>query len=90
VRVTVVMSENMIDGYLDGLATRYRLIFQRAKTSKFAGKRAVKGRVYDDITLYEAEYAPETLQFYKLKTIPFARELRRVSSRYQADGILWK
>ena len=67
-----------------------RLIFQRAKTSKFVGKKAVKGRVYENLPLYEAEYSPETIQFYKLKSIPFARELRRVSSSYEADGILWK
>ncbi len=67
-----------------------QVIFDHAKTSKFNGKRAAKGPVYENIPLYEAEYSPEKIQFYKLKTIPFARELRRVSSSYEAEGVLWK
>jgi hypothetical protein len=60
-------------------------VFERAFSSKFIGKRAVRGKAYKDIPLYEAEYTPETIQFYKLVSIPFARELRRVSDTYPLD-----
>jgi len=59
-----------------------RVIFEKAASSKFIGKRAVKGKTYSDIPLYEADHSPETIQFYKPTNIPFVRELRRVSSTY--------
>jgi hypothetical protein len=59
-----------------------RVIFDRSPTSKFIGKKAVKGRIYKKLPLYEADYFPETIQFYKPKAIRFVRELRRVSSTY--------
>ena len=62
-----------------------RVIFEKAATSKFVGKRAVKGKTYYDIPLYEADYSPETIQFYKPTNIPFVRELRRVSSTYSLN-----
>jgi len=62
-----------------------QVIFEKAATSKFVGKRAVKGNTYYDIPLYEADYSPETIQFYKPTNIPFARELRRVSSTYSLN-----
>jgi hypothetical protein len=58
------------------------LIFDEAPTSKFVQKTAYKGETFEDIPLYEAEYAPETIQFYNRMPIPFVRELRRVSSSY--------
>jgi len=62
-----------------------RVIFEKAATSKFSGKRVVKGKTYYDIPLYEADYSPETIQFYKPTNIPFVRELRRVSSTYSLN-----
>lgn len=61
------------------------VVFEKAATSKFAGKRAVKGKTYTDIPLYEADYLPETIQFYRPTNIPFIRELRRVSSTYDLN-----
>jgi hypothetical protein len=62
-----------------------QVIFEKAATSKFVGKRAVKGKTYYDVPLYEADYSPETIQFFKLTNIPFVRELRRVSSTYSLN-----
>ena len=59
-----------------------QLIFDEAPTSLFVRKTAYKGETYENIPLYEAEYAPETIQFYNRMPIPFVRELRRISSSY--------
>ncbi len=62
-----------------------RVIFEDAATSKFVGNKAVEGKNYQDIILYEADYSPETIQFYQNKPIDFVRELRRVSSTYDVN-----
>lgn len=62
-----------------------RVVFEEATASKFAGNKAMKGKSYHDILLYEADYSPETIQFYKYKPIGFVRELRRVSSTYDIN-----
>jgi len=62
-----------------------RLIFDRVTDSKFIGKKAVKGKTYRNIQLYEADYTPETIQFYKFTSIAFVRELRRVSKTYDLN-----
>lgn len=67
-----------------------RVVFDKAVASKFIGKRAVKGKAYKDISLYEADYVPETIQFYKMISIPFARELRRISLTYPLDHSILK
>jgi hypothetical protein len=67
-----------------------RVIFDKATTLKFVRVKAEKGRTYTDIPLYEAEYWPETIQFYTKKPIPFVRELRRVSSTYRPDPSILK
>jgi len=59
-----------------------RVIFDEAPTSKFVRKTAYQGEIFKNIPLYEADYAPETIQFYKRMPIPFVRELRRISSSY--------
>lgn len=59
-----------------------RVIFDQAPTSKFVRKNAYKGEIFENVPLYEADYTPETIQFYKFKKIPFVRELRRISSTY--------
>jgi len=75
-------------GYRYG--TQDQVIFDKAPTSKFIGKKAVEGKTYTNVPLYEAEYSPETIQFYQCKDIRFVRELRRVSSTYQVDRSLLK
>jgi hypothetical protein len=62
-----------------------RLVFENTPTSKFIGEKAVRGKIYENIPLYEAAYEPETIQFYKPISIPFARELRRVSATYPLE-----
>ncbi len=62
-----------------------RVVFEKAPTSKFIGKSAIKGKTYENVPLYEAVYEPETLQFFKPTSIPFVRELRRVSTTYPID-----
>ena len=52
--------------------------FEDIRDGRFAGRKAADGRKYGPIDLYEAEYEPEKIQFYKMVDIPFARELRRV------------
>ena len=48
------------------------------RDGQFIGRKAVNGRKYGPIGLYEADYEPETIQFYRMVDIPFARELQRV------------
>jgi len=70
--------------YVDGY--RYDadggLVFDQAPTSRFVRKNAYKGETYENIPLYEADYTPETIQFYNRMPIPFVRELRRISTTY--------
>jgi hypothetical protein len=62
-----------------------KVVFEQVSTSAFEGNKAVKGKTYSNIVLYEAPYFPEKIQFYKLKDIDFVRELRRVSSTYNVN-----
>jgi len=60
---------------------------------KFVQKKAREGKWHQNLKLYEAAYAPETLQFYTIKGIDplseagmdFNRELRRVGYGYTID-----
>ncbi|MFQ5457758.1 MAG: hypothetical protein ACE5FC_04820 [Myxococcota bacterium] len=52
--------------------------FEGIRDGHFVGRKAVNGREYGAINLYEADYEPEKIQFYEMVDIPFARELRRV------------
>jgi len=62
-------------------------------TCRFALKKALESQVYANLPLYEAEWAVESIQFYKLKPAPFDsnkgyefnRELRKVGSGYTTD-----
>jgi hypothetical protein len=63
-----------------------KIIFNKATVSKFVGKRAVKGKTYKKIRLYEAYYTEESIQFFKPKCIDFVRELRRISSTYKLNS----
>jgi hypothetical protein len=67
-----------------------RIIFDEVITSEFHGKKAAKGKAYTNIPLYEADYTKETIQFYKSTSIPFVRELRRVSTTYDLNRKLLK
>lgn len=62
-----------------------RVVFAEAKSGKFLGSKAVPGRTYKNIELFEADYLPEPLQFYKPKPIAFIRELRRLGAGYESN-----
>ncbi|MGI9373024.1 MAG: hypothetical protein ACR2OJ_11055, partial [Hyphomicrobiales bacterium] len=57
-------------------------VFKEAEGGKFINRKPVKGQKHKNLRLYEAAFAPQNLQFYKNKGIPFARELRKVSATY--------
>jgi hypothetical protein len=54
--------------------------FEDIEDGQFVKKFAIKGQRYDRIPLYEADYQPEKLQFYRLVDISFARELRKIGA----------
>ncbi len=56
--------------------------FEDIRDGQFMGRKAVDGRRYGPIDLFEAAYEPEKIQFYKMVDIPFARQLRRVNTEY--------
>ncbi len=58
--------------------------FEKVRDGQFVGRTAIDGLEYDDIDLYEAEYEPERIQFYRMIDISFARELRKVGVHYDA------
>jgi hypothetical protein len=55
-----------------------RGIFRDIRDARFVDRSAVEGRSYPRIALREADYQPETVQFYRMVDIPFARALRQV------------
>jgi hypothetical protein len=59
-----------------------RVIFDKVVSAKFIGNKAVPGKAYTNIELFEADYVPETIQFYAVKPVEFIRELRRVATGY--------
>jgi len=54
--------------------------FEDVDDTAFSDRYATNGRHYGRVRLYEANYEPEKIQFYKMVDIPFARELRQVSA----------
>ena len=60
--------------------------FADIRDGQFVGRKAVDGRTYRDIELYEAEYEPEKIQFYEMVDIPFARALRRAGEEQQTPA----
>ena len=64
-----------------------RGLFRDIKDCLFIGRTAVDGADYERINLYEADYEPEKVQFYRMVDIPFARELRKVSVRHPFPGL---
>ncbi|HEY2774036.1 MAG TPA: hypothetical protein VGK20_08280 [Candidatus Binatia bacterium] len=62
-------------------------VFDHVEDCRFVGRSALTGRGYDRIPLYEADYEPEKVQFYRKTEIPFIRELRTVSVRHPFPGL---
>ena len=66
---------------------------KEAYDCKFAGRKAIQDKQYNNIQLYEAPYEPEYLQFYVINGVDtyseagmdFNRELRRVGYGYRVD-----
>ncbi len=71
---------------------------KEAMSCDFVKRKAVEGRVYDNIKMYEAPYEPEFLQFYTINGMSSTshegydinRELRRVGYGYEVDRKLLK
>ncbi len=67
--------------------------FKEIYDYKFNRRKALQGQRYDGISLYEAPYEPEYLQFYTINGVnrlsrdgmDFNRELRRVGRGYTID-----
>ncbi len=67
--------------------------FKEVYDGKFLKRKAVQGKKYENLKLFEAPYSPEGLQFYTLKGVDtfsekgvgFNRELRRVGYGYTID-----
>jgi hypothetical protein len=55
--------------------------------ARFVGRDAREGRSYDRVLLREADYQPETVQFYRLVDIPFTRALRQVGLHQSAADL---
>jgi hypothetical protein len=70
-----------------------QVIFDDVCEGKFVGRKTREGKHWQGLTLYEAPYQPETIQFYKIKGVDglshpgmdFNRELRRVGHGYAVD-----
>jgi hypothetical protein len=89
-RLRAPMERRAFYDWLYGGELRYaadgRGFFRDIRDGQFIGRKAVDGREYESIGLYEADYQPEKLQFYQLVDIPFARELRKVGVQHPFAG----
>lgn len=63
-------------------------VFTDVRDGRFVGRDAREGRSYARLLLREADYQPETVQFYRMVDIPFARELRKVGLHHPATELL--
>jgi hypothetical protein len=63
-----------------------RGVFAKVNDGRYVERQAVEGGEYQNISLYEAEYEPEKVQFYKMVDIPFTKELRQVSVNHPFGG----
>ncbi len=60
---------------------------------RYVGKKADEAETLANVPLYEAKYAPEPMQFYRIKSVPFDstpgyelnRELRKVGAGHTLD-----
>jgi hypothetical protein len=57
--------------------------FENIRDGHFLEKRAVNGKKYKKLSLYEAPMEPFTLQFFKMQDIPHIRELRKAGDDYK-------
>jgi hypothetical protein len=64
-----------------------RGVFRDVRDCHFLGRTAVDGSEYGRITLREAPYESEKIQFYRFVDIPFAKELRKVGVRHPFPGL---
>src|SRR5215470_16099084 len=70
-----------------------RASLKQVPVCRFVGKKAEEAQVLANVPLYEAAYAPEHIQFYRIKSVPFDstpgyefnRELRKVGAGYTVD-----
>lgn len=70
-----------------------QVTFDDVCEARFVGRKTKEGRHWQGLTLYEAPYSPESLQYYKIKGVEslsdagmdFNRELRRVGYGYEVD-----
>ncbi len=89
-RMRAPMERQAFYDWLYGGALDYdekgRGVFKNIKDGRFVGRTAVNGTDYAQIPLYEAEFQAQTVQFYKLVNIPFARELRKVGASSPFSG----
>ncbi len=60
--------------------------FREIQDTRFIGRQALDGRTYKDISLYEAAYEPERVQFFKMIDIPFVQKLRKTAVTF-SDGL---
>ena len=69
-------------------------VIKEVPVCRFAGlKKAEEAKVLTDVPLYEAPYARESIQFYRVKPVNFQskkgfelnRELRRIGAGYELD-----
>jgi hypothetical protein len=61
--------------------------FTDVRDARFVERTAKEGRSYHRLWLREADYQPETVQFYRRVDIPFARALRQVGVGQPADEL---
>jgi hypothetical protein len=60
---------------------------------RYVGKKANEAQTLSNLPLYEAKYAPESIQFYRIKSVSFDsprgfelnRELRKVGAGHVVD-----
>jgi hypothetical protein len=68
-------------------------VIKETQTCRFVGRKAKEARLYENQPLYESEYYPDQIQFYKLhrtsfqspRGFTFNRELRRLGIGYDTD-----
>jgi hypothetical protein len=65
-----------------------RGVFHDVRDAAFVGRDARDGCTYARLALREADYQPETVQFYRMVDIPFARALRQVGLHHSATALL--
>jgi hypothetical protein len=66
---------------------------KQVPVSRYVGKKANEAQTLSNVPLYEAKYAPESIQFYRIKSVSFDsprgfelnRELRKVGAGHVVD-----